>query len=110
MYAASRQNEDQKSIYSWWLGSIKGNDVQESCGDAGFINLYFCQMAAGFPPLYDKTKKNLDTIEQCKNAERWIWYGSKNKNESAAKARGKRINTTVLARKFGQGSTSEVTN
>ena len=60
--------------------------------------------------LHDKAKKNLDKIRQCINGKIRVRYGSKNQEQSTAKIGQRKINSTALARKFRQGSTSEVIN
>ena len=100
----------KKTFIAGGLDPLIAMLYRKVAGGGWSYNLYFCQMAAGLSTLYDKNKKEPDSIKQYQDAKRWIWYGSKNKNESIKKVRKRKFNTNVLARKFRQGATSEVIN
>ena len=109
MYA-DRQNQSERIIYSWQFKSSYCNVVQGQSWYAWSINLFVCEMAIRISALHDKAKKNLDKIRQCINGKIRVRYGSKNQEQSTAKIGQRKINSTALARKFRQGSTSEVIN
>ena len=109
MYAASRQNQDQKTFIAGGLDPLIAMLYRKVAGEAGVIIYIFVKWQLGFPHYMTKQKEP-DPIKQYQDAKRWIWYGSKNKNESIKKVRKRKFNTNVLARKFRQGATSEVIN